>query len=192
VSSPQVCLNDVLITDRLPFRPVRTNTYESVTNALIALSAELARKPEDVFQRLAQYALNLCRAGSAGISVLEADGNEPHFRWYAIAGTLACYTGETMGLNSPCGTVVETNKAALFRRPETFFAHSIPISPPVEEALLVPFRVDDTPRGTLWAISHCTNHQFDTTDLTILTDLSELASSAYRILVQSDYLAGPR
>ena len=57
----------------------------------------MAADPGAVLQRLVELVLDLCRAGSAGLSVLEpgaADGAV--FRWRAVAGAFAAHLGGTM------------------------------------------------------------------------------------------------
>ena len=59
---PQATGGDVLITQDLDSRPARPPDYEAESRALVAL----AESPKSVFQKLADPALHLCRAGSAG------------------------------------------------------------------------------------------------------------------------------
>lgn len=69
-------LDDVLITAELARRPQREPDYKAESRALTALAQALASRPEQVLQKLAELAMELCRADSAGISVLEPDGED--------------------------------------------------------------------------------------------------------------------
>ena len=56
-----------LLRERTPRRP----DYEVENRALFALVQALANPPRDILQRLVETALELCQAGSAGISIIE-------------------------------------------------------------------------------------------------------------------------
>ncbi|MBF2014798.1 MAG: hypothetical protein IGS23_06230 [Rivularia sp. T60_A2020_040] len=58
------------------------------------LARQMTGAPETLMQTLADIALSLCQAGTAGVSLLEttSDGEEI-FRWNVLAGTLAHHVG---------------------------------------------------------------------------------------------------
>ena len=64
-------LEDVVINSELINRPSKAPNYEAENQALLALAQTLADAPDKILQRLAETALQLCRADSAGISLLE-------------------------------------------------------------------------------------------------------------------------
>jgi hypothetical protein len=70
---PSVALESVLCTEELQRRPSRPPDYQTENQALLALVQELTNAPGSVLQRLVDIALELCRAHSAGISLLEED-----------------------------------------------------------------------------------------------------------------------
>src|SRR3954452_23670472 len=86
-----VGLDSVIITPELHDRPSRPPEYEAENRALVALAGELATSPNTILQRLADTALTLCRAQTAGVSLLESDGM--HFHWPAITGVWAAHVG---------------------------------------------------------------------------------------------------
>jgi GAF domain-containing protein len=78
--------------------------------------------------------------------------------------------------------VLDRDQALYFARPERYFQYLADVSPPVEEGLLVPFRIDGKAMGTIWAVVHDEGRQFDSEDERLLAGLSGFASAAYRTL----------
>ena len=83
----------LLITDELRRRPSRPPRHEDESRALVALAARLAEAPRSVLQALAEFALELTAADSAGITLAEGD----ILRWHATAGHHAPRLREGMG-----------------------------------------------------------------------------------------------
>ena len=81
-SGPTATLEEVDILRELDRRPARSPDYEKQNRALAALAEEMAVNPRNMLQRLAEVAVDLCQADTAGISLLEGDV----FRWEAVAG----------------------------------------------------------------------------------------------------------
>src|SRR5215475_2139539 len=175
-------LDDVLITAELARRPSRAPEYEAENRALTALAEAMADSPQTILQKLVETALTLCRADSAGISILEPKGAAGVFRWHAIAGEFASNMGGEMPREaSPSGTVLDRDVSLLFSYPERHFDYGMTIAPPIVEALLVPFHSEGKPVGTLWLISHTPFRKFDREDQRVLTSLSHFASTAYQV-----------
>src|SRR5215831_5068551 len=175
-------LDDVLITAELWRRPTRPPDYAAEGRALTALAEAMADSPQTILEKLVETALQLCRADSAGISILETRGTAGVFRWHAIAGQFASNLGGEMPREaSPCGTVLDRDASLLFSYPERHFDYGMTIAPPIVEALLVPFHSEGKPVGTLWLISHTPSRKFDTEDQRVLTSLSHFASTAYQV-----------
>jgi len=59
---------------------------------------------------------------------------------------------------------------------------------PIEEVLLVPFYSGERPIGTVWAIAHRKNKQFDNEDRRVITSLSRFAAAAVQNLRNLDLL----
>jgi hypothetical protein len=73
-SNPVASVDDVLITAELATCPSRAPDYEAESRALGLLAQEMAANPRGVLQKCAALVMELCRADSAGISILESGG----------------------------------------------------------------------------------------------------------------------
>ena len=178
----EVKVQSAISTAELKKRPSRAPDYAAETRALIALAEELVSSPVGVLQKLAETALTLCRAQSAGISLLEADGKR--FYWPAIAGQWAVHSGGGTPRDfGPCGTVLDNNKALLFSHPERDFEYFAPVTPLVEEALLMPFYLNGNAVGTVWIIAHDQGRRFESEDLRLMSDLGTFAASTYQAVL---------
>lgn len=174
-----VPLEAILITGQLQARAGRAADYEAESRALAALVQALAHRPEGILQVLAEKVLELLRAGSAGLSLLTADGER--FYWAAIAGQWSPHLGGGTPRNfGPCGDVLDCNAPLLFTHWERRYPYLAAATPLAEEGLLVPFDLDGKAAGTIWAISHNADRQFDTEDLRLLQSLAHFASTAYQ------------
>src|SRR5436190_18440826 len=111
-------LDDVLTTEQLASRPSRPPGYAAENDALVALAQGMAREPQTILQLTVDTALHLCRGESAGISILEPQGESEVFRWRATAGAYAPQVGGTLPRESPSGTVLDRNALLMFNRPE--------------------------------------------------------------------------
>src|SRR5450432_3042831 len=77
-----VSLDSIICTEELRRRPSRAPDYQIENRALVALSSALA-----------DTILELCRCGSAGISLLTVDDGGKRFHWPAIAGAWTPHIG---------------------------------------------------------------------------------------------------
>ena len=178
--SPPV-LRSMLSTAELDRRPSRPADLAAENQALIALAQALATAPETMLQKLADTALVLCRAHSAGLSLLEEPDQKRRFHWRAIAGEWASHRdGGTPREFGPCGTVLDRNTALLCSHPERDFPYFGEVTPLLEEALLIPFYVKGEALGTIWVVSHDQNRRFDKEDLRLMTNLGTFAAAAYQ------------
>jgi len=176
-----VNLESIISTAELRRRSTRAPNHVAENDALIALAEKMAASPNDVLQKLAETALNLCHAQTCGISLLGSDG--AHFYWPALTGIWASHVGGSMPRGfSPCGTVLDRNAAQLMSHPERHFAYFAAVTPWINEVLLVPFYVEEKAVGTIWVIVHDQSHRFDSEDLRIMTNLGTFAAAAYQTL----------
>jgi PAS domain S-box-containing protein len=153
------------------------------------LAQALADSPRTVLQTLAETLLEVCRAGSAGISLLTTEDNGKNFYWPAISGSWKSHIGGGTPRDfGPCGDVLDRNTTLLFRHVERRYTYFQPVTPLVEEALLVPFYVEGKAVGTIWVVAHDENRKFDAEDERIMGSLGKFASSAYQILASLDGL----
>lgn len=176
-------LDAVICNEELERRPSRAPDREGEKRGLQRLGEALASTPRRVLQSLAEVALELCRAGSAGVSLLEQEGERRFFRWHAVAGSFAPLLWSTLPRElSPCGTVLDRREPLLMVSPERHFTPIAQISPAVAEVLLIPFAVRGRLVGTVWVVAHDASRHFDREDLRLAGRLAEFAATAYECL----------
>jgi len=130
-----------------------------------------------MLQRLVETARELCRADTAGISLLEGDV----FRWEAVAGVFASYRDGTMPrAASPCGVCIDENVTQLMHLPDRHFP-ALRAEPRFVEALLIPFRVRGRPVGTVWIVSHTDERKFDREDERVVQTLAQFAAAGWQL-----------
>lgn len=177
-----VPLERVISTSALKRRPAREPNPAAENRALVRLAQGMAQSPRQMLQILTDEALELCQAGSAGISIIENDGDGQIFRWHALSGALSSHLWGTTPRNfSPCGTVVDRNSVELMSHLERHFRYFADVRPEIVEALLVPFTINGETIGTVWVVMHDEDHQFDREDERLLKDLGEFAAAAYHL-----------
>ncbi|MEP7069531.1 MAG: GAF domain-containing protein [Usitatibacter sp.] len=178
----------MLITEQFALRPSKRSDPESEVRALRALAEELGKPCGRVLTKLVEAALELCGAHSAGVSIIDIDGDDAVFRWNAVAGAFACHQGGCLPRDeSPCGIVLDRDRAQVVTHPERHFSSLREATPTICEALLVPFHMLGTPVGTVWVLAHDDELHFDPEDCRVLTTLSQFAAAAH--LLQSSQLA---
>jgi GAF domain-containing protein len=176
-----VTLDDVDIKTELSRRPYRPPNYEIENQALGQLAQEMADHPQNILQKLVEIAHKLCRAHTAGVSLLETHNGEAVFRWEALAGLYAPHRNNTMPRNaSPCGTTIDRDSTQLMYMAERIYP-ALKADPPVVEALLIPFHVDGKPVGTVWVVSHDENRKFDAEDDRLVKTLSKFAAAGWQL-----------
>ena len=172
-------LESIFRTEELNRRAPRQPDYASENLALVALTRSLADAPDTILQTLAESILDGLKAGSAGVSLLTE--NKERFYWPAIAGLWEQHIGGGTPRNfSPCGDVLDSNAPLLLAHIERRYTYFEPVTPPVEECLLVPFYVVGKAVGTIWAVAHDALRKFDSEDLRQLQNLGLFASAAYQ------------
>ena len=183
----QTDVESVLLTVELTRRPAHPIDHASENNALISLAQELS-SPSGILQKLVETAMTLCRAHSAGISLLDEDATS--FYWAAVAGRFAGHVGKSMPRDhSPCGTVIDRNAAQLFSHPERYFSYLTQTAPLIDEGLLIPFYVAGKAVGAIWVIAHDPSRRFNAEDLRVMGNLAQFASAAYHTLRTREELA---
>jgi PAS domain S-box-containing protein len=175
-------LESALKSEELSRRSSRHPDYEGENRALTDLNDAMANAPETLLQRLVDTALTLCRADSAGISILERGDDAGKFRWQAVAGALSRNRGCAIPREgSICSIVLDHDKPLLFNYPERYFDFVSNTELPLAEILLVPFHVSGIPIGTVWVVAHDPNRKFDLEDQRLLTSLSRVAAAAHKV-----------
>jgi hypothetical protein len=182
-------LDQVLITHELGERPAGHYDRGAVQSGIMRLAGLMARAPRDMLQQIAEVAMDLCRAHTVGISILEQQDGTTVFKWRAMAGKLA--RAKDLGMPrspSPCGMVLDRSAPMLFAFPEAHFTFPAPVHPPIVEVLLAPFFRNGQPVGTIWVVAHDDERKFDSADVQTLTELSRFAGEAFEVLLALGYV----
>jgi PAS domain S-box-containing protein len=171
---------DVLITGALANRPARQPDLAAENQALRTLAQHLTDAPQSLLKTLVGIALNLCRADTVGVSLLEtAPNGESIFRWVAIAGALEHLEQTTTPGNfSPCGTTLSCNQPQLYSHPERYFTYLQAANTTLVEELVFPLVADGQALGTIWMMSHSQQRHFDSEDVRVMTSLADFTVAA--------------
>jgi hypothetical protein len=173
--------DDVIVTSELIRRPSRRPDYRAELRAIKMLVSTMSETAHEFWQRLAETALQLCRAGTAGVSLLATESGEEAFRVEAVAGLLSGSIPSTIPRDAtPCGVAIDRSGTQLVRLPERFFS-SLKFERPIAEALIIPFDVQGKPGGTFWVVAHDDNCKFDREDERIGRTLASFAALACQI-----------
>jgi hypothetical protein len=174
-------LESILITDQLFSRACRPRAAQQETDALRALAR--ASSAEELIDCFLAMALELCGAGTAGVSLLETNTKgEQIFRWTNLAGKLAKYVGGSTPRNfSPCGVTLDCNAPQLFDCPGRYFSYFNEVDIPIVEGLVIPFHVGGKTEGTIWIVSHERGWAFDAEDVRVMISLNEFVGCALHV-----------
>jgi two-component sensor histidine kinase/PAS domain-containing protein len=176
-------LQDILITSELTRRRPRAPDYASENCVLVALAGEMAVNPCNLLQTLVDKAMDLCRAGTAGISVLKTDTDGEYLAWEALSGVYAPYIrSRTPRYFSPCGTTLDRNAPQLFSDPARYFTYFTQADVPIVEGLVIPVYVSGRPHGTMWIMAHEETRHFDVEDVRLMTSLAAFASVGLQVV----------
>jgi signal transduction histidine kinase len=173
-----------LSAEGFPGHAGRPPDYAAENLALVRLARILSESPGEILSELATVALELCDAGSAGISILEsADTMPPAFRWRAVSGAWMPYLGAVMPReSSPCGRAFECDDTHVMRGSVYQFPCVNELRPTGQQELVAPFYLGDMPMGALWVVKHDPSQEFDGEDARVLSSLANFTSAAYRTL----------
>ena len=176
----QICLDDILITEELSRRVPRTTDLKEENDALHTLARQLVEQPQILLKKLVKITTKLCRAESAGVSLLEVTpSGENICRWFALAGMLEAYEQTaTLYTRSYCGICLERQTPLLYSYPERYFTYLQEFKPTIVEILVVPLLIANQPLGTIWIISHDQHRHFDGEDLRLMKSLANFTAAA--------------
>ncbi|MEQ1472436.1 MAG: GAF domain-containing sensor histidine kinase [Candidatus Acidiferrum sp.] len=143
----------------------------------------MANSPDKLINALLLTALDLCCAGTAGLSMLETlPSGEQVFRWTHLAGELSNHVGGSTPRNfSPCGVTLDLNAPQLFDHPARRFEYLNNAGVEIVEGLVIPIHVGDQNPGTIWILSHDDECKFDAEDVRVMTGLAEFTAGALRV-----------
>jgi len=176
-------LEDVLVTYKLRSRRRRKANSFQENLALRSLAKAMADSPDKLIDSLLSAALDLCCAGTAGLSMLETlPGGEQVFRWTHLAGEWSSHVGGTTPRNfSPSGVTLDLNAPQLFDHPSGRFEYLNGAGIEIVEGLVIPIRLGDQNPGTIWILSHDDECRFDAEDVRLMTGLAEFTAGALRV-----------
>jgi signal transduction histidine kinase len=175
-------LEDILITQKLNQRPQRAPNFEAENRALLQIAECMTKQPQLLPQLLTDLAVQLCKAGSAGISLLIEDDGEQFFEWVALSGEYAPYLrGRTPRHFSPCGTTMDRGAPQLFYAPARRFLYLNVAHTPIVEGLVVPFEINGQSIGTIWIVGHDETQHFDGEDVRIMQSLARFTAAAIQM-----------
>ncbi|WP_224409847.1 ATP-binding protein [Oscillatoria salina] len=175
-----ITLNDILITEKLSGRSPRPQNLQAEVQAMQILARQRLKNSATMLQSLVEIALELCQAGSAGVSLLTiGPEGEKIFRWDALAGTLAEYVGNAAPRNfSPCGVCLDRGTPQLYQHPEEYFTYLETTNTPIAEGLVLPLIAENQALGTIWIMSHDEQRHFDSEDVRVMTSLAGFTAAA--------------
>jgi two-component sensor histidine kinase len=170
-------------------RPVRKPDFRAEMAGTSALSTAVLTSPGAAIPQVLTLAIRLCRAGSAGISLLKRDSAAgPILRWEQVSGELQDAVGlETPRTANPCGLCLDSGATVMVRLPERAFPGLKSIRPAIVEQLIVPLRDwIRRPIGTLWIASHDPNASLSFEDARILEHLAAHVTLALQLVQQTE------
>ena len=177
-------IQQVITNHLLNERPSRAPDYKSEVEATAEVIKALRETPNSVLTTLSLAVKRLTGADSAGVSLSGRDDGNRILLWQAAVGLFEKYLGSVVPHSeSPCGTVLETDRVVLMVDPAKAYKTAAQIEPPIREVLLVPFHVDGRVAGTVWLISQSAK-TFDAEDARLANNISELAALAYQVLTK--------
>jgi len=106
-------------------------------------------------RRFLHGAMRLCKAGSAGLSVL-VDGSPDSMCWEVVTGALVAHEGRRMPRErSPCGVCMDTHVPMILSDPERVFPELKYACPWISHLVVVPlYDAGKAPMGALWLAQH--------------------------------------
>jgi CheY-like chemotaxis protein len=183
METSRASLDAVIANEELSRRQPRRELAAATQVAIDTLARALATSPRQILQKLTDTALALCQGHSAGVSLLESEGERQVFRWHAVSGKWAPLLWTTLPREfSPCGTVLDRKGVQLMIDPERYFTPLAHVPPKVHEVLLVPFSVGGELAGTVWVVAHDKTRRFDREDRQAVSRLAAFAAQAYERL----------
>jgi GAF domain-containing protein len=176
--------NKIDITHELTRRRPRSADHRAEAEAYRTLATQLGTSSStSLLQSLSEIALDLCKAHSAGVSVLEDENGEQVFKWRGLAGRWAHYLNGGLPRHaSPCGMVLDLDRTLLVSWPGREFVQVAQAQPALVEGLLAPFRILGQPIGTVWVLAHDEHRHFDAEDARVVEGLAAFAAASFMLI----------
>jgi hypothetical protein len=183
IYEPARSVEEILITKELYQRKARLPDGDAEALVYARLVEKLTENSDVALNALVKTGVELCSAGSCGLSVMErTPSGEQIFRWTHMAGVYKEYVGGTTPREfSPCGTTLDRRAPQLFYYPARLFTYFQAVEPPIVEGLVLPLVFDNAPLGTIWIVSHDEERQFDVEDVRVMTAIAYFTVALLRI-----------
>jgi two-component sensor histidine kinase len=188
IADAEIRLANPLVSAALWDPPERAPYLQAEVTAFCELSKILADDPRVALRRFLETALRLCKAGSAGMSLLRSsETSQKTVHWEAISGALASHDGSDATRDfSVCGLCLEAGMTILLSRPERVFTYLRETRPSIVQDLIVPsYEHASQPLGTLWIAHHDSVSQFSSDDARMMEQLAGQLILALRLLEQA-------
>jgi hypothetical protein len=171
-------IDDLELSHEFSFRVEQGRQPREPFESLQRMARIFAQAPERMLQDIADAAIELCNADSAGVSVENSDGNRvPVFHWVAASGQYAKFRGSVLPkAQLPCRISLETMRAQHIRVPGKHFAAMGIAAEEITDGISVPWSVEGI-RGTVWIVAHKRSEAFDRADYQIMQSLAQIASA---------------
>jgi|GEM_PF-2104541 len=186
-------LTDILITGELKARQRNVPDKDAQRAVLNGVASSMHLEHAQFLHAVAQTALDLCCADSAGVSVL-METPEDGFTWDALVGRFSPFLNGTAPRHgSPCGVSIDSGETQLFSHPERLFAWMRAPGIPIVEGLVVPiFLSPGVPYGSLWIMLHEPGRRFTRSHLDVMELLGGHISAAVQLHNQRRHAATHR
>ncbi len=188
MTAEKVRLEDVLITEQLYQRQGQCIDPGKQSDAYFTLAHEMSYGTGAILHTLCHLAIDLCGAGTSGVSVLKSNDDGEYFSWDAMVGKLSrCEGGTSPRNHSPGGVCMARNAPQLFSFPEKYFTW-LKTTVPIVEGLVMPLYGEKNEAiGAIWVLTHDERHRFNTEHLRIMTELGAYTSRALRLQTSLDH-----
>jgi hypothetical protein len=129
----------------------------------VIVTSQLARRASLTWLQSWNTNHNSAGPGTAGVSLIDVEDGAEVFRAEAVVGILSNRLESRIARARPCGTAIDGDATQLMYLPERVFSN-LRFDPPILEALIIPFRVQSRPAGTVWVVAHDDNCKCDRAD----------------------------
>jgi hypothetical protein len=162
-------------------RPLRARNSLLQLEGLQRLASALVESPESILQELAEAAVRICGADSAGVSIEREDKTDAdYYQWVATAGVYSSFLNASLPIYpSACTVCLTRGTPQLFQVHKRFFDILGVEAAIVKDGILLPWEADDM-RGTIFVISHSREQAFDIEDLRLMQIFRNFAAMGVR------------
>ena len=172
---------DLELSSEFRSRPPQKRSTQVQLRTLRRMVRGFAMCPGKTLQAIADAALDLCKADSAGVSVDTQDANGmPVLYWAATSGKYARLREAMLPkFQMPCSISLETMRPQHIRVPSAHFTALGVAAEAITDGISIPWSVNGM-RGTVWIFAHQRSAAFNSTDYQILQSFADFAMATAR------------